>query len=165
MKAYSVTIDHRETDQVFSYYHADKMLHFNASLLGRLHKQIPAGFRRITMDLDQAVYDLCMNNRGIEEPKIAALEAKSLRDPGYGVLFESGLFTIVDGHHRLVRRWRGGVRVMDFWVAGPDVWQHCLVHYAPEFEQMLAEGMPPRVADPEPMPSAVILHPRRGKDA
>src|ERR1035437_1619960 len=114
MPAYSIEIEHRERDQVFSYYHNDTMLHFNASLLARLHKQMPNEFRRITMDLGQAEYDLCMANRGIEEPKLANLTAQMLREPGYGVLFEGGTFTIVDGHHRLVRRWRGYVHVMDF---------------------------------------------------
>lgn len=160
MPAYEVDIEHRVTDQVFSLYHGDEMLHFNVTLLARLHKQMPGEFRRITMDLDEPVYSLCMNYRGIEEHKVAALKPRSLRHPGYGVMFEEGTFTIVDGHHRLVRRWRGGVRVMDFWVSHEDVWRHCLVPYSPEEKEMLAENMPPRVNDPGVIASSVSLHPK-----
>lgn len=158
MPTYEIEIEHRKMDQVFSYYHGDEMLHFNASLLARLHKQMPNEFRLITMDLDEAIYDLCMKHRGIEEPKIDRLTPTQLREPGYGVLFEDGSFTIVDGHHRLVRRWRGAVRVMDFWVSPPAIWRECLVHYSPEFEKFLATGTPERVLDPALIPSVVKVH-------
>jgi hypothetical protein len=164
MPAYQIEIEHRRTDQVFSYYHGEPgsasslgMLHFNATLLARLHKQMPKEFRRITMDIGQAEYDLCMNNRGIEEPKVERLRAKDLREPGYGVLFDPdpargeghGLFTIVDGHHRVVRRYRGGARTMDFWITHPSVWKECLIEYDPEVEKKLAGAMPPKVDNPE----------------
>lgn len=161
MPAYMVEIEHRDTDQVFSYYHDNKMLHFNVSLLARLHEKMPAEFRKITMDLNDANYTLCMEHRGIEEPKIQALQPKQLREPGYAVLFGEGLFTIVDGHHRLVRRWRGGVRVMDFWVTDEQVWRACLVEYTAEGEQILADAMPAKVDNPELIASSVAIHPRR----
>jgi hypothetical protein len=165
MKAYPVEIEHRETDQVFSYYHnlmdgtnAVSLLHFNASLLARLHQQMKPEFRRITMDIGQAGYDLCMKHRGIEEAKVERLTPSQLRDPGYGALFPDGSFTIVDGHHRLVRRYRGGVRVMDFWVCLREVWQHCLIEYTPEGECLIREALPPRVEDPAMIPSTVKVH-------
>lgn len=152
-------LKHLPTDQVFSYYHTDKMLHFNVSLLSRMHKAIGTkAFRRITMDITEDMYRLCMEHRGIEEPKVEALQGKSLREPGYAVIFDDNDFTIVDGHHRLVRRWRGGVRQMDFWVTPPPVWQQCLVHYSPEFEQFLQQGMPAKVENPESFSSRVKLH-------
>lgn len=158
MPAYTVELEHRETDQVFSYHHGDEMLHFNASLLARLHKQMPAEFRRITMDLTEENYGLCMSHRGIEEPKVERLRPKDLREPGYAVLFEDGLFTVVDGHHRMVRRYRGGVRVMDFWITTRPVWQHCLVEYSAEHEELLAAQMPPKEENPASIASLVTVH-------
>lgn len=158
MPAYEVEIEHREADQVFTYYHGDAMLHFNASLLARLHAAMPKEFRRITMDIGDAEYDLCMKHRGIEEQKVERLPPRQLRQPGYGVLFEDGSFTIVDGHHRLVRRYRGGVRVMDFYVAPPAIWQHCLVQYDPEAEALIAEHLPPKEENPTLLPSVVKVH-------
>lgn len=159
MPAYTVEIEHRDTDQVFSYYHGDKMLHFNATLLARLHEAMKPEFKRITMDIGQAEYDLCMKHRGIEEPKVERLRPADLREPGYGVFFEEGSFTIVDGHHRLVRRYRAGVRVMDFWVCFPEVWQACLIEYTPEGEELLAKSIPPRVEDAALIPSRVTVKP------
>jgi hypothetical protein len=158
MPVYALDIEHRDTDQVFSYYHGAEMLHFNATLLARLHAQMPNEFRRITMDIGQAEYDLCMQHRGIEEPKVERLQPKQLRDPGYGCLFNDGSFTIVDGHHRLVRRYRGGVRVMDFWISPRAIWEHCLVEYSAEGEKQIAANLPPRVENPEMLPSFVRLH-------
>lgn len=163
MPAYAVKIEHRDSDQVFSYYRGETMLHFNATLLARLHKQMPNEFVRITMDIGQDEYDLCMAHRGIEEPKVEGLRPRDLREPGYGVLFAEGDFTIIDGHHRLVRRYRGGVRTMDFWVCDHHVWSHCLVEYDPAFEKELAKDMPERVEDPTQLPTAVTIHGRKDK--
>ncbi len=158
MPAYAVEIEHRDTDQVFSYYHGNKMLHFNATLLARLHQQMKPEFQRITMDIGDAEYDLCMKHRGIEEDKVTKLSPADLREPGYAVVFEDGFFTIVDGHHRLVRRYRGGVRVMDFWVCMPEVWRNCLVEYTEEGEREIAKALPERVDDPTSIASTVKVH-------
>jgi hypothetical protein len=160
MPAYLVELEHRESDQVFSYYHGNKLMHFNASLLARLHKSMPGEFRRITLDITQGEYDLCMQHRGVEEPKVAGLPARQLREPGYGVMFEDGSFTIIDGHHRLVRRFRGGVRVMDFWVTDETIWRHCLVEYTEEGEREISASLPPKVDLPERLLSTVELHPK-----
>lgn len=157
MPIYEIELDHREDDQVFSYYHGEQMLHFNVTLLARLRKQMPAEFQLITMDIGHAEYDLCMKHRGIEEPKVEALTPKSLREPGYGALFPNQSFSIVDGHHRLVRRFRGGVRVMDFWVTHQTIWQHCLVPYDAEAEAILAQDVPPRVDSPAMIASRVTV--------
>lgn len=163
MPAYEVEIEHRESDQVFSYYHDNHMLHFNASLLARLHKVMPDEFRRITMDIGEAEHNLCMAHRGIEEPKVERLTFEQMREPGYGVLFPEGTFTIVDGHHRLVRLYREGVRAMDLWVTDHQIWQHCLVQYDESFEKELAKGMPERVENPTTLPSEVTIHPKGTK--
>jgi hypothetical protein len=160
MPAYMINIEHQEHDQVFSYYHGDAMLHFNASLLARLHKQMPKEFARITLDIGPAEYDLCMRHRGIEEDKLTRLTATQLREPGYAVVFEDFAFTIVDGHHRLVRRFRGNVRVMDFFVASRQIWQHCLVEYNAEAEAQLAQGMPERTNNPARLATHATLHPK-----
>lgn len=146
-----IEAEHRETDQVFSYYHGGGMLHFNASLLARIRAALPPKcFQLITLDIGEDEYALCMAHRGIEEPKLAALTAAQLRDPGYAVLLdEQGMsFTIVDGHHRLVRRYRHGARQMKLWVTSRDIWQHCLVPYSKFDEAVLAQHMPERVAEP-----------------
>lgn len=151
-------LEHRDRDQVFSYYHGNEMLHFNATLLARMRLKLPKEcFRLVTMDLDEDQYRLCIEHRGIEEPRVRNLRGVDLREPGYACLFEEngGSFTIVDGHHRLVRRWRGGVRTMNFWFSERGIWQHCLVHYPPEYERILAQGMPERVQEPTQLLSRV----------
>lgn len=150
--------EHRDTDQVFSYYHGDSMLHFNTSLLSRIHKRVPSAFARITMDITEAEYNLCMVHRGIEEEKVARLRGAQLREPGLGALFDNGSFSIIDGHHRLVRRYRGGIRTMDFYCCASSLWTQCLVHYPAEYEAMIAETIPPRVEHKTDLFSHVKVH-------
>lgn len=158
MRVYEIDISPQEGDQVFSYYRGETLLHFNVSLLARLREQMPNEFRRITMTLSDAEYNLCIRHRGIEEPKVERLTGKSLREPGYAVLFDDTSFSIVDGHHRLVRRYRGGVRTMDFWVTHEPVWRHVLVSYTPEEEAQFIGDIPARVDEPATIVSPVIVH-------
>lgn len=162
MPAYEIEIEHREADQVFSYWHGDKLLHFNTSLLARLREQMPKEFRRVTLTIGAPEYDLCMKHRGIEEAKVEKLTPPQLRDPGYAVLFEEGSFSIVDGHHRLVRRYRGGVRTMDFFVAPEVIWTHCLVEYTEEGEAKVMANLPLRTDGLEEIASHIVVH---GDDA
>jgi len=142
-----------DADQVFSYHYEDTLLHFNASLLARIHKEVPELFRKYRMTITEAEYDLCMQHRGIEEPKVERLRGKDLRAPGYSVLFEKSYsedipsHTIIDGHHRLVRRYRGGIKFMDFYMCQRNVWQHCLMPSTPELDQKIAAALPPKVYD------------------
>lgn len=158
MGIYQIDCEHRDGDQIFSYWRGEKMLHFNVTLLERMRQQMPNEFRRITLDLDEAQYDLCMKHRGIEEDKVAALKPSNLREPGMACLLGPDEFTIVDGHHRLVRRYRGGVRVMDFWVMPEEIWRHALVPYGPEEEAEIAKFVPERVDNPEKITTGVTVH-------
>lgn len=159
MSAHEVTIDHRITDQVFSYYHDQSMLHFNVSLLARLRGQLPTNaFARVTLDVGPGEYALVMEHRGIEDTKLTALKPEDLREPGYGVLFEDGSFTMVDGHHRLVARYRNGAHTMGLWVCFPEVWRACLVEYGTETEAILAQHLPAPCDNPDLLVSAITLH-------
>lgn len=151
MRLVEIDVHIEATDQVFSYYYEDTMLHFNTSMLARIHKQLPDEFRLFEMNVTDAEYSLCMQHRGIEEPKVAALKGKNLREPGYGVLFDKWLtnkvptFTIVDGHHRLVRRYRGGIRTMSYWICFPYIWRNCLMPGSAEIDAIIAKALPPKV--------------------
>lgn len=153
-------LDHWPTDQIFSYYYQDQMLHFNATLLARIREVMPKQFGKISMDIEQDVYDMIMQHRGIEEPKVERLSPKSLREPGYGVILPDNSFVMVDGHHRLVRRYRGGLRTMVMFVTDKQIWQHCLVEYPKELEELIAAEMPPKVDNPPVIASAVTIHGR-----
>ncbi len=153
-----IAVEHRYTDQVFSYYYGEDMLHFNASLLARIRAALPPTcFALITMDIDFDQYDLCMKHRGIEQPRLDALTGAMLREPGYGCLFDDNTFTIVDGHHRLVKRYAMGARQMKLWIAERHIWQHCLVPYSKYDEALLSQAMPERVMEPAQILSRFTL--------
>lgn len=149
---------HRPTDQVFSTYQNGQLMHFNASLLRRIRERVPEGFRRITMDIGKGEYSLCMNHRGIEQAKLDKLTPNDLREPGIGVLFDEGTFSIVDGHHRLVARYRMGLRTMDFYVTSSVLWSQCLVEYSPEEKALIEAELPPKSDEPDMIASAVLVH-------
>lgn len=134
------------TDQVFSYLHHDsgKLLHFNTSLLGRIYKQAPKLFKRITFEITPDIYAMVMKYRGIEEPQVAAITEARMQEPGLAVIFPEDRSSVtVDGHHRLVKRYRAGLREMDFLYTMPLVWKHCLMPATPEEAAAIRADLPP----------------------
>lgn len=133
------------TDQVFTYEHHDtrELLHFDTSLLGRIYKQAPELFTRITLEVTPEMYAMVMKYRGIEEPKIDALTDAQLAEPGLAAIFPPDSSVTVDGHHRLVKRYRNGLREMDFLYTVRRVWEHCLLPATPEEAAALREVLPP----------------------
>lgn len=152
MRIAEIDIHLEETDQVFSVYHENVLLHFNVTLLARIRKQLPKEFHLMRLTISEAEYGLTMEHRGIEEPKVAALRGKDLREPALGVLWDElseGVpsYTMIDGHHRLVRRFRGGVRFIDMWVCFSNIWRTCLMPSTPEEDAKIAKVLPPQVTD------------------
>jgi hypothetical protein len=150
------------TDQVFSYYSDSdaKLLHLNVGLLARVRKLVPEGFRKMTLELTELEYELCIKHRGVEEPRVAALRGRDLREPGYIILTPPDTYKVVDGHHRMVRRYRGGIRSMEFWAAVPDIWTQCLMTCSPEDEAILAANLPDRVLAPASIPTRILKNSR-----
>lgn len=157
-KRVEIAISHNPGDQIFSYHRGEGILHFNVTLLARIRAAAPEAFRLITIELTPEIYSVCMDHRGIEEPKVEALTPKQLRDPGYAVVFPEGDYTVVDGHHRIVRRYRGGVRTMDLYFCPlQDIWQHCLVPYTEEETAHIASFLPERVHGAAMIPTVARL--------
>jgi len=127
------------SDPVFSYQRAnsDEVLYFNTGLLDRMRLQQPHLFKRITLDVTPDIYDLVLTQRGIEEPHLKTLSAARLTEPGLGAIFEDGTFSLVDGNHRLVQRYRLDMKKFDVWICTKSVWELCLVNLPPEIRAAL----------------------------
>jgi hypothetical protein len=69
-------------------------------------------------------------------------------------------YTVVDGHHRLVRRFRGGVRQMDFYACMPSLWRQILMPSSPEEDAVVAKTLPDRPENPTNIIHEVTM--RRG---
>jgi len=139
-----------ETDQIFTVHHRseDKFYFINVGLLHRLRKAAPHTFKLIRLDISEELYNFYMAQRGIEEDHIARMKGAQLREPGMAIFDEAGDMTMIDGHHRAVRRYRGNLKWLNVWVTVPMVWRQALVD-APEGSLMrafLMQGVP--VSDP-----------------
>lgn len=132
------------TDAVFSYERADtkELFYFNTDLLERIRQQQPGWFRRITLDVIPEIYDLVLLGRGIEEAHLKTLSAERLEEPGLGIHFDDGAFVLVDGNHRLVERYRRGLKSIDVWATVSGVWQLCQVNPCPELKTMMDAERP-----------------------
>lgn len=84
-------------------------------------------FKMYRCHLDQCWYEYTMETSGVEEAGIERLElGADLERPGIMIVWtpEFDHTTIVDGNHRLCRRWREGMRTFEFaMVILPDI-QH-----------------------------------------
>lgn len=148
-------MEYLDTDQVFSYWMGGtQLIHINASLLDRVRKIAPGEFRKFTLPITKDIYEMYMEHRGIEEPRVERLRGKHLREPGMIVLWEGDKmhqnipdYTMVDGHHRYVRRYRGGLTFMDCWACLPRLWKQCVMPSTPEIDAQIAKITPPPVKE------------------
>lgn len=133
------------TDHVFSYERHDthQTYYWNTSLLERIRLQRPHWFKRITLDIIPQIYDLVLLHRGIEEPHIAALSNERMEEPGLGLFFnDNDQFVLVDGNHRLVKRYRRGLKQMDVWTTVEPVWSLCNETLPPMLRELLDSERP-----------------------
>ena len=113
-------------DQIFSHEDLDGVVrHFNASamLRGVVREVVPATFYRIT--LEEELIDHLVSNHGIEEHHLD--RALDLEEPVLMVEFSDGKSLVIDGNHRLVKRWRLGKKVASAAVVAPGNWEKFLV--------------------------------------
>jgi hypothetical protein len=64
--------------------------------------------------LNQEWVDYTLRSNGVEEEGIARLKPIDLRRPGILIHWGNDHTTLVDGAHRLVRRWREGMTTFEF---------------------------------------------------
>jgi hypothetical protein len=85
-------------------------------------RQLP--FRMFQASLNEGWVNHVLNYGGCEEDHIVRLTPADLRRPGILVLWtgDGSNTTLIDGNHRLVRRWREGLTTFDFAVvSGPTI--------------------------------------------
>lgn len=135
------------TDHVFSYEHAGlkNILYFNTDLLERIRLQRPEWFQLTTLDIPPEIYNMILTQFGVEEAHLARIDDERLAKPGLGVHFEDAGFVLVDGSHRLVKRYRLGMRTMDVWTTVRPVWELCLIDPNPEQRTMMDSARGPIV--------------------
>lgn len=150
----------RETDQVFSYVHhvTGEILNFDTSLLGRIHDQAETLFRRVTIEVTPEIYGMVMKYRGIEEPRVTALTEGQLGEPGLGAIFEDGNSAVLDGHHRLVRRYRAGLREIDILYTPPQIWKLCLLPATEAEAEEIRKILPPTPNEDTLLVSRATIH-------
>jgi hypothetical protein len=123
-------IDCHPMDQIFT--HTDPAgvtRHFNASMMTRavLARQVTPdlGEFELTDELGGHV----AANHGIEEHHLETITDKMLESPVLMVHFEDGTDLIVDGSHRLVKKWRRGDKTVHALVFMPGQWERFLVDF------------------------------------
>lgn len=66
------------------------------------------------VDLTEDWINHIENNNGVEQEKIAKVDDTRINDPGILLLWPWGDSTVIDGNHRMVARWRRGLRIFRF---------------------------------------------------
>lgn len=151
----------RLTDNIFSYDHAKlkQPLYFNTDLLERIRLQKPEYFRLTTLEVSPEIYDLVVNQFGIEESHLPRIDDERLKQPGLGAHFDDMGFVLVDGSHRLVKRYRRGMRTFDVYVTTREVWELCLIDPGPVMKALFDSERPPIPKDAkEQIPINVTVH-------
>lgn len=80
--------------------------------------------------------DIITHRGGIEEPRIARLTPQYRDKPIIGIFWEDGLFMVVDGNHRLLRRWRDGFTDTKAFIFTHPFWRQFLIDLPVNKEKM-----------------------------
>ena len=82
----------------------------------------------IRIDMTESWVTHIGTNGGIDESRVSSLEPHMLGRIAVGIMMPSKSLMIVDGNHRIVRRWRDGLR--DVRIAVVE-WRSCMRHVLP----------------------------------
>lgn len=93
-------------------------------------------FEMYQAQLNATWIDYSYKAGGCEETGIERLQPRDLRRPGIMVMWGRGNQSMIDGNHRLVRRWREGLTTFDYaMVIAPDVFAaKCIVPEGDEYK-------------------------------
>lgn len=104
--------DGHPLDQIFTHVDPEGVTrHFNASALLRaiMRKQIQPLPQFIELGLDEGLVDYIEKNQGVEQDHVERISEASTNNPILMVEFkDDGTHVIIDGSHRVVKRWRMG---------------------------------------------------------
>jgi hypothetical protein len=118
------------TDEVFTVKDAlnGETLHFAIGLLQRTIDEVvkEISWKPVSVAMTQEFYEHAMSNRGIEQVKLDRLDDPKLRDNPVLMAMEGTNWQschLIDGHHRYVRRWQRGFRVIKAYMIPEHVWR------------------------------------------
>lgn len=102
----------RREDQIFSYHSEQIWTHFHVGRLWRMITERPSLYEAMSVTLIEADMRTIVASRGIETEHLDRIGPDG---PGILCTLPNGESIVVDGNHRYVKRWRLGLRKMDFW--------------------------------------------------
>ena len=125
-----------KTDEIFENVLPDgERQFFNATQLRSYAMETKIGVEYIRATMDSAHAMHVSEHCGIEEPRLASITPERLAEPLLAVRLGDGSALLIDGHHRLVKRWRHGLKFYDVMVVKAGHWEWSLIVDLPEFVQ------------------------------
>lgn len=121
-------LDGHPFDQIFT--HTDEngvTRHFNCGAIMRAIAQRKITPDFATVDIPESVYQHIQANHGIEEDHLSSITIKMLESPALLAHFDEGSDLLIDGSHRLVKRYRQGLRTIEVLVVQEKDWTPYLV--------------------------------------
>ncbi len=118
----TVTYPPRQEDlkpeaQVFSYRANDGSLdiHVDIEKMYRIIRSNPEKFTLITIGLIETQVNHVRKFNGITISQLAMVSAERMNEPGIMLHRRNGMDVVLDGNHRLVKRFMNGLDYIDMW--------------------------------------------------
>ena len=140
-------------DEIFSLLLEDtgEQLHFNATVMYAwcVAEESKLGadeshpcFEKLQVTIDPGHVNHVLRKKNIEQPRLDRLCEPYLSRPALSVLFRDNTTTLIDGHHRLVTKYRLGHADFVMYRVFPWAWEKFLVPMAMEnIREYLGEGL------------------------
>lgn len=98
--------------------------------------------KRINVKIDQAHIDVIIARRGIETPRLNRLKDEWRDKPILAALMHDGTFLVIDGNHRILKRWQAGIKNVNAYVFTCPFWESFIIdkYLKKEFVGKLVES-------------------------
>jgi len=112
--------------------------HWHVNTLQEMVK-LPRLFRhdKLLTSLAKKQVDFVRNNNGVNDTFLHTISKARLREPGILVMLPDVSYVVVDGNHRMVRRYDTGHLDMLFYTFTLQVAEHALLNIPPEMQKIM----------------------------
>jgi hypothetical protein len=122
------TLDGHPTDEIFSHTDEDGVTrHWNTSAMVRAVFERKVKPAHGECDINGSLVAHILSNHGVEEANLAQLPDKVLDIPVVLAQFTDGTSLLIDGNHRVVKRWRKGLKKVHAMIFSEEQWKPFLL--------------------------------------
>lgn len=120
-------------------YDGSEPFHISIKKMSKLLEAEPHLFTPVEGPLTPDFIDYLLKEQGVEECALEAITPDAAEIPGFAILWD-GLYQIIDGNHRAVKRYRLGLNTFKCWGLPMDIaLERCRMEFPDGFDKIMEQ--------------------------